>query len=334
MRCLAPRSGARAAAGASLAAGSFVLLFAATASASPSTTSPEQGYDLGEVQSPRAVGMGGALNALGTSTTALYLNPANMALARVYHFEALGAFSPEARRQSYGGAVIDSLLNRAHLAGGVAANWSMLDPDGIQRAWTDVRAALGYPLGDFVSLGVTGRYLRVEQSIGSGPFGLSLASGGTAGQPLFNQVTFDAGATITPFESLRLGVVGHNLTNPGTGFAPTTLAGGIGWFSHEFTIEGDALADFTTWGTTKSRLMLGGEYFAANRYPIRIGYRYDDGTKTHAVSGGLGYIDRKWSIEVSGRHDVAGNHPATMISISLRYFYDPTGGMEEGADAF
>lgn len=326
--------GARFAAVATLAASTLVLLFAATASASEATTSPEQGFDLGEVQSPRAVGMGGALNALGTSTTALYLNPANMALARVYHFEALGSFSPEARRQSYGGAVIDSLLNRAHLAGGVSANWSMQDPDGIHRAWTDVRAALGYPLGDFVSIGVTGRYLRVDQSIGGGPFKLSLPSGGTPGQPLLNAITFDAGATVSPIQSLRLGVVGHNLSNPGTGLAPTTLAGGIGWFSHEFAIEGDALADFTTWGKTKGRLMFGAEYFAANRYPIRIGYRYDDGTKTHAASGGLGYIDRKWSIEVSGRHDVSGDHPATMLTISLRYFYDPTGGMEEGADAF
>ena len=39
------------------------------AEASPATTTPEQGYDLGEVQSPRALAMGGALNALGTSTT-------------------------------------------------------------------------------------------------------------------------------------------------------------------------------------------------------------------------------------------------------------------------
>jgi hypothetical protein len=256
-----------------------------------------------------------------------------MPLARVYHFEALGSFGPEARRQSYGGAVIDSLLNRARLAGGAAADWSMLDPDGIHRAWTDVRASLGYPLGDFVSVGVTGRYLHVEQSIGGGPFGLSLPSGGTAGKPLFNAITFDAGATITPFQSVRLGVVGHNLTAPGTGLAPTTLAGGLGWFSQEFAIEGDAMADFTTWGTTKTRFMAGAEYFAANRYPIRIGYRYDDGMKTHAASGGLGYIDRKWSVEVSGRHDVSGDHPATMISISLRYFYDPGGGIEE-SDAF
>src|SRR5271165_5964675 len=97
------------------------------------STSPEQAYDLGEIPSPRPVAMGGALNALGVSTTALYLNPANMPLARVYHIEALAAFSPESSRQTYGAAIVDSLLNTAHLSGGVGGTWSQLDPSGIDR---------------------------------------------------------------------------------------------------------------------------------------------------------------------------------------------------------
>ena len=75
--------------------------------AGPMSTSPEQAYDMGQIPSARAVGMGDALNAQGGSTTALYLNPANMTLARVYHLEAVGAFSPEAQRQTYGLAVVD-----------------------------------------------------------------------------------------------------------------------------------------------------------------------------------------------------------------------------------
>ena len=147
----------------------LAIVFAAeVASAEPSTTSPEQGYELGEVQSPRAVGMGGALNALGVSTSGLYLNPANMALARVYHFEGGATFAPEARRQSYGGAVVDSVLNRGHLAGGVGANWSTMDADGIHRSWTDVRAGIGYPLGDYFAVGITGRYLRACRAARAG----------------------------------------------------------------------------------------------------------------------------------------------------------------------
>src|SRR5512140_2791309 len=76
------------------------LLVGRTAHADRATTSPEQGYDLGEIQNPRSIAFGGAQTALGVSTIAVYENPANLPLARVYHFEGLAALSPEARRQS------------------------------------------------------------------------------------------------------------------------------------------------------------------------------------------------------------------------------------------
>jgi hypothetical protein len=290
------------------------------------STSIEQGYDLGEIQSPRAIAFGGAQTALGTSTTALYGNPANLPLARVYHFEGLAAFMPEAKRQSYGAGVVDSSTGR--LAGGVGGTWNIQDPEGIHRQWTDLRLALAYPLGDRFSVGAAGRYLRADQGITSGPLGQSYASDGSLGSPIFNSFTFDLGLTVLPLDGLRIGAVGHNLTNPGTGLAPTVVQGGVGYGRDIFSIEGDAAADFTTWKTTKARAMLGGELFLAGHAPLRLGYRYDDGTKTHALSGGLGYVDRHWSFEVSGRHDVSGEHPSTIIGASLRLFYNASGGGE------
>jgi hypothetical protein len=275
---------------------------------------------MGEIHRNIYIEFGGAQNALGASTTALYGNPANLPLSRVYHFEGLATLSPEARRQSYGGAVVDSSTSR--LAGGFGGTWSILDPDGIKRTWTDLRLVLAYPLGDRLSFGATGRYLRLAQQASSGPLGASLASDGTPSGPLFNAFTFDVGATAIPVNGFRIGVVGHNLTNPGTALAPTTLAGGIGYANELFALEGDALADFTTWGGTRGRFMAGGELFLANHFPIRVGYRYDDGFKTHALSGGLGYVDRKWSFEIGARRDVAGEHPSTVVSVGLRFFYD------------
>jgi opacity protein-like surface antigen len=311
------------------------LLAARGANAEPSTTTIPQGYEMGEIQSPRSVGMGGALNATGVSTNGLFLNPANMPLARVYHLEALGAFSPEARRQSYGAAAVDSVLNRGHLAGGIAGVWSAMDPDGIHRTWTDIRGGLGYPLGDHLSIGATGRYLRVEQATAAGPLGASYASDGTAGKPLFNQITFDLGATLSFTEALRLGIVGHNLTNPGTALAPTTLAGGFGYMSRDFAVEADGLADFTSYNRTQGRFMVGAEVFLADHYAVRAGYRYDTGLRTHAATFGLGYVDRKWSIEVSGRRDVVADHPSTMFALGLRYFYDAVGPVAgDEPDAF
>jgi hypothetical protein len=305
------------------AAGALVMMPAQASWASPSSTSIADGYDLGNVESPRALAMGGGLAATGASTVALYQNPANMGLTHVYHFEAESALSPEARRYDFGGAIVDSATGR--FAGGLGLNFGMLDPDGIHRSWTDLRIALSYQLGDHFALGLGGRYLGVDQAAGVGPFGDSLISSGTPTKAICEYLTFDAGLTVTPVEGFHIGVVGHNLTNPGVSLAPTTLVGGVGYDSHVFALEANVLGDFTTWQTDQVRVMAGGELFVADHVPLRLGYRYDEGMNTHAVSGGLGYIGQLWSIEYSLRRDVAGDHPATMMSLSLRYFYDSTG---------
>jgi len=317
----------------------FLAAFAAeeVASADPSTTSIEQGYDLGKIETPRDIAFGGAQTALGTSTTALYGNPANMAMAHVYHFEGLAMISPEARRQTYGAGVVDS--NTSALSGGFGGTWNMQDPDGIHRQWTDLRLGLAYPLGDRFSVGAAGRYLRADQGISSGPLGASLVSDGLPNGPIFNSFTFDLGATLVPMDGLRIGIVGKNLTDPGNGLAPTYVQGGVGYTQSIFAIEADALADFTTWKGTRARYMLGGEVFLANRVPLRLGYRYDDGEKVHALSGGLGYVDKHWSFEASASHDIVGSNPSTMIGLSLRLFYgasDGSSGSEPDAstDAF
>src|SRR5687767_10519982 len=83
----------------------LLLTASGAASADPSTTTPEQGYDLGETHGARGTAMAGAHYALGTSTSAIYGNPANLPFARVYHLEAMGGLSPEARRQTVGAAI-------------------------------------------------------------------------------------------------------------------------------------------------------------------------------------------------------------------------------------
>jgi hypothetical protein len=302
----------------------------ATALASPSSTTVEQGYENGEIQHPRSVAMAGANEALGGSTTAIFVNPANLALYRVYHLEGLAAFSPEARRQSYGGAIADSSTSR--LAGGFGGTWSQMDPDGIHRTWADLRLTLAYPLGDRLSLGMTGRYLRVGQSTTAGPFGASLASGGTSDDPIFSQFTFDAGAALQITDRLRLGVSGKNLTATGSGLAPLMLAGGLGFSNGTVTVEADSLVDFTTYDSVRGRGMLGAEVLLADRFPVRAGYRYDAGTRAHGVGLGAGYVEKKFSIELGGRRDIIADHPATMISIGLRLFIDSGAAGGGGGD--
>lgn len=314
---------------------SATLLTARNVCADPMSISPEQAYDQGQIPTARAVAMGGALNALGVSTAALFMNPANMSLARVYHIEGLAAFQPESSRQTYGLAIVDSVLNTSHIAGGLGGTWSTFDPNGLDRSWADVRGALSLPIASFLSVGAAARYLRVQQAVDAGPFGASLASGGTPTSPIYNDFTFDLGATAS-VDGFRLGIVGHNLTNPGTGLAPTTAAAGLGYSNDTFSLEADGMLDFTTYASTRGRVMAGAEAFVAERYALRIGWRYDTGTKLNTPSIGLGYIDPKWSAEIAVNHDITDDHASTLIALSVRYFYDPTGSTSpaDQADGF
>jgi hypothetical protein len=313
-----------------------ICTVSAGARATPSSTSLEQGYDMGDIESPRWMAFGGAQSALGASTTAIYDNPANLASSRVYHFEGLVGFSPEANRQSYGGGIADSSTNQLAarpagtdaangLAGGIGGTWSTMDPDGINRQWTDMRVALAYPVLPNLFVGVTGRYLQVNQGISVGPFGPDVVSDGTPTQGLASIFTFNAGVTYRPIKVLSLGVVGQNLTDPGKPVAPTTLAGGIGLNLDVFTAEFDSLVDFTTYESPRGRLMGGVEVFLFDRLAIRAGYRFDAGTKVQSLSGGLGWIDKHFSVDAAIRQDVVSDHPNTMLVFGFRYFYDYNG---------
>ncbi len=128
-----------------------------------------------------------------------------------------------------------------------------------QRTWTDVRVALAMPLGESFAIGPAGRWLRVEQAVSSGPFGQSFVSDGTPTHPVLNTITLDLGATLALGDAVRIGAVGHNLTAPGTSLAPTTGVIGIGYGTKEFSLEADAMADFTTYARVAGRAMVGGE---------------------------------------------------------------------------
>lgn len=303
-----------------------------TATAEPSQLAPEIGYNYSEIETPRIAALSGAQRAYATSLGALFLNPANMALTRVYHVGALAQIWPEARRQSYGAAAVDSVVSSAGVAGGIGATYNIQDPDGADRQYNDLRFALALPVSDSFFAGVGGRYLWLAQD-GFGPLGPSPASGGLRGERIVSGMTFDAGLTLKPGDLLAISLVGNNLNNPDNGFQPLSVAGAIGIGTRDFTVEGDALADLTTWDKTTSRWMLGGEVLLADHVPIRAGYRFDDGANSHALSLGIGYVETTFAAEIGLRRVVSGAE-ATTIVLGFSYHLEATGLTPSRTDTF
>lgn len=307
----------------------FVLAFSRSGMAEPSTLAPEVGYNHGELETPRSAALAGGLRALSSSTEALFLNPANMAATRVYHVAGAAQIWPQASRQSYGGAAVDSVVNKQRISGGLAANWTRQDPDGVDRNLFDFRFALAAPLSDQFLFGGGLRYLSVaEDGFPSGTGGLrpSVAAAGLQDRDIIADLTFDAGVTLKPMPELSLSLVGQNLTDAGHGFLPLLFGGGAGFGNDDFSLELDAVADFTTYEATTMRIMGGGEVLLGDSFPIRAGYGYDEGPDMQMISGGLGFVAREFSLDAAVRGAVQGPNSVTFV-IGFKYHLD-SGGME------
>ena len=76
--------------------------------------------------------------------------------------------------------------------------------------------------------------------------------------------------------------------------------------------------------------MVGGEFLVADSYPLRAGYRFDQGLQTHLISGGAGYLDRQFGVEASIQRTVSGPS-STAIILSLQLFLEGI-GLARGAE--
>lgn len=308
---------------ATIACGGACFFSSTVVRAEPSKLPPEVGYNYDEIETGRVAGKSGADRALGSSVSALFENPANMATSRVYHAAALVQIWPEASRQSYGVGAVDSVGSSSRVAGGIGANWTRQDPDGVDRTATDLRFALAYPLSDKVFVGGGGRFMWLTEG-GQGPLKPSLASSGLAGERIVKNFAFDLGLTLKPNENLSLALVGNNLNGADNGFQPLSLGGGIGYSQEKFGLEGDVVGNLATWNKTRMLAMVGAELLLGDHALVRGGYRYDDGAKSHAGSLGLGYIDKAFSADLGVRRVLSGDI-ATAVVLTFTYHVESTG---------
>jgi opacity protein-like surface antigen len=316
---------------AALAAGVVACLLSAIARADPDLPL-EVGWDYGDLETPRVAALGGAVRAFSHSVDAFLVNPATMAATPVYHVGGFLEIWPEANRQSYGGAIVDSVMSSSKLAGGLGGAYTRQNPENLGREAADLRLALAFPFSEQFMIGAGGRYLRMLQN-GDGPLGPSLVSGGLRKQVIVDGFGLDLGAMLRLGDSFRLALVGNNINSPDNGVQPASVSGGLGYGIRDFTVEADILADFVSWEKTTARAMLGLELLVAHHYPLRLGYRYDTGAESHALSAGAGYLDQAFGFDVAVRRVVSGD-VATAVFVSFVYHVESTGLTPSGSDAF
>lgn len=293
--------------------------------AEPSQSVPAVGYNRSAVETARSAALGGGLRAFSNSIEALHSNPANMGVTRVYHVGGLAQFWSREELRSFGVAVVDSLSSRSRLAGGISVSWLLQDPEGLDRKARDIRGGLAFPLTDKLLVGVTGRYIDLSQNgYPRGVLPPSKAAGGLSGGSILEDITFDVGVTLRPTPQLRLAFVGSNLTDPGHSLLPVIVGGGAGFGTNDFTLESDLSVDFDTYDTPAYLATGGIEVLAANQYPLRVGYRWDEGLAVHAVSAGAGFVAREFSFDF-GYRQILGAAKSRALFFSIKYHVESSG---------
>jgi hypothetical protein len=257
---------------------------------------------------PRGVGLGIGNRAGATGTSAVAYNAANLPVLPVYRVETVFGYVPNQRAFMVGGAVADSVTNK--LSAGTAFRGVFGGGDRDYSGW-DGRVALGMPLAEQISLGLSGRYLN-----------LSADDHTEDGQPVGERVkgfTMDASVTVTPLEGFHISALAYNMINLRSSLAPQRVGGGLSYqYKTMFQVGLDTLVDLSTFGHASVIIGGGAEYIIARMVPLRLGFQEDTGRHMASLTAGAGYVHQKFDIDLSIRQDF-GDRPESYLILGLQY---------------
>src|SRR5215831_14405916 len=118
-----------------------------------------------EVVSPRALGMGESLRAAASGGLATSLNPAGVALSRMYVLEGGYGYRPEDHSNIQAASICDSVTSRVAACLSYNHLSSDLTTDGQgDRSRHDAGLTVAVPLGD-LALGTTWRYVSYNETL-------------------------------------------------------------------------------------------------------------------------------------------------------------------------
>jgi hypothetical protein len=252
-------------------------------------------------ETTRGLAQGTGNRASAMATSALAYNKAGLPLGRLYHIEANVDYQPAYDVVNLGAAVADSVTSK--LAAGLSFRGSIPNSEEGYTGF-DVNLGLGFPLMDELSIGLGGRYVNLWGQDEDGN-----------DDTLVKGLTMDAGLRIMPIESLHFALLAYNVVDRNSAYAPVTFGGSVALSLGTVAVIGlDTIVDVSTFEETQYLLGGGGEYLAGDAVPLRVGYLFDTGRETHAVTGGVGYTSRKMAANLSLRQQIIGGKDTRLMA--------------------
>jgi len=278
----------------------------------------------------RSLGMGGASRAWAIGDEGPLLNPSGMSLAKAYNIEAAYGYAsapnipsllPATNRlgDSFLHASIVDSTSSYGLAGGLYYTYHTADRGGGTVAHGhEGGVALSLPFGEFLSIGGTIKYFRLEDA--------DVVAGHDGG------VTFDVGATVRPTPILSFGLVGANLRDLGNSQATQGVGYGAALIpTPNLVVALDGLTRLTSdnqTGRKGTSVMGGADFTIAGRFGARAGGGYDAVSGNGYFTVGFSAISEVGAFDAGLRQDLFRSEVSpgldrpreTVVGVSLRLF--------------
>lgn len=256
------------------------------------------------IETPSSIALGSGARAASIGTAAALNNPAALHRRKLYHIEGVAGVAIEPGLWSSSVVIADSITNI--VAAGVAIEAVYGSKPTTYSGW-DIRLALALPIGELVSIGLTGRYLRYT------------ANDETMGEPGVKGFTFDAAVRVEPIQGLVFAALGYNLLDRESDLVPRLLGGSVGFdLVPNLLVGADVLVDISTFDRVSFVLGGGASYRIAEILPIRAGYRHDTRRGLGQITAGIGYEEPRFAFDFALRRDLIGGS-VTQLMLSARY---------------
>ena len=257
----------------------------------------------------RPLGTGGAMRAAATGDAGPMLNPSGIMLIRAYTMEAAYQYGSRDSTHDAHVSLVDS-TSGFNLGGALFYTFHSASRGSASQSGHMGGVSLSFPLGEVVFLGGTAKYMYLSTEV----------PGATDVKKKF---TFDAGLTIRPAEFLSLAVVGCNLTNPETSFAPQSVGGGVSLsLVPGLLFLVDSVLERVSGDPTRSKAfyVMGGAEYLAKTMALRLGGGHDGLNQNGYLSGGLSAVSPTGALDFSMRQDITGDRKGTFVGVSGRLF--------------